>query len=82
MTNVIEGLSHETTLGIGREIFFECTVVNGDLAGACTKANASDTGLSTTGSQAISADLVFLDEHGLNLARTLSGNENFRMKIG
>jgi hypothetical protein len=65
VANVVEGLGDEASFSVAGEIFFEGSIVDGDLSGPWANANASDAGLSTTGSQAISGDLVFLDEHAL-----------------
>ncbi len=65
MADVVESLRDEASFAVASEILFEGSIVDGNFSGSWANANASDAGLSATGSEAISGDLVFLDEHAL-----------------
>jgi hypothetical protein len=63
LADVFESLDDKASFQIGDEINLESSVVDGNFSGTWSHANAGDGRFSTSGTEAITVDFVFLCEH-------------------
>jgi hypothetical protein len=67
MTNMVEGLDDLATLGICDEVLVELAIIDRDLTAPGSHTNSGYRSFAASGTEAVTADLVFLYEHrGIN----------------
>jgi hypothetical protein len=67
MADMIQRFHDLATFCVGYKILFEFSVVDGDLAAPGSNANSGNRRLAASGTEAVTADFVFLYEHmGIN----------------